>query len=257
MKLKTLIVDDEPLAREWLHSLLEADGEIEVAGECRNGKEAVRFLRSQKVDLLFLDIRMPGKNGFDVLQELGPELPFVIFVTAFEEYAVRAFEVCAIDYLVKAIQSDRLKAAVSRVKQRIKAQEAVNSQEKLESVLRVLETNQQFSSRYVQRFLSHDGESDTVITADEISWIEAADYYVRLHAGEKTHMIRESIRNLESRLDPQKFIRLHRSAIVNVRFIKGLKKDGRSEGWAILSTGEQIRMNRGGWQRFVAMQSTL
>ena len=161
------------------------------------------------------------------------------------------------DYLVKAIQPDRLKAAVSRVKNHVRAQEAVNSQEKLESVLRVLEANNLPSNQYVQRFLSHNGEGDTVISTDEISWIEAADYYVRLHVGDKTHMIRESIRNLESRLDPQHFIRLHRSALVNVRFIKGLKRDGRTEGWAVLSTGEQIRMNRGGWQRFAAMQSTL
>jgi two-component system, LytTR family, response regulator len=257
VKVKTLIVDDEPLAREWLHSLLEPDPEIEVIGECRNGKEAIRHLRSQKADLVFLDIRMPGKSGFDVLQELGPELPFVVFVTAFAEYAAKAFEVCAVDYLVKAIQPDRLKAAVSQVKERIKAQEAINSQEKLEAVLRLLEVNLQSSSQYVQRFLSRNADGDTVISADEISWIEAADYYVRLHVGDKTHMIRESIKNLESRLDPQKFIRLHRSALVNVRFIKGLKRDGRTEGWAVLSTGEQIRMNRGGWQRFVAMQSTL
>jgi two-component system LytT family response regulator len=257
VKLKTLVVDDEPLAREWLRSLLEPDPEIEIVGECRNGREAVRFLRNQKTDLVFLDIRMPGKNGFDVLRELCLELPLVVFVTAFEQYALKAFEVCAVDYLVKAIQPDRLKAAVSRVKDRVRAQEAVNSQEKLESVLRVLEANHQPSNQYVQRFLSHNGEGDTVISTDEVSWIEAADYYVRLHVGDKTHMIRESIRNLESRLDPQHFIRLHRSALVNVRFIKGLKRDGRTEGWAVLSTGEQIRMNRGGWQRFAAMQSTL
>jgi two-component system, LytTR family, response regulator len=257
MRLKTLIVDDEPLAREWLRTLLAPDDQIEVIAECCNGKEALRFLRARKVDLLFLDIRMPGKDGFDVLRELGPELPFVIFVTAFEEYAVRAFEVLAVDYLVKAIQPDRLQAAVSRVKQRIKAQEAVISQERLESVLRALEASHHASNQYVQRFLSHNGDADTVISTDEISWIEAADYYVRLHVGDKTHMIRESIKHLESRLDPQKFIRLHRSAIVNVRFVKELKREGRTEGWAILSTGEQIRMNRGGWQRFVAMQSTL
>lgn len=257
MKLRTLIVDDEPLAREWLRSLLEADSEIDVIGECRNGRDAIRFFRGQKADLVFLDIRMPGKSGFEVLRELGPELPLVVFVTAFEEYAVQAFDACAVDYLVKAIQPDRLKAAVVKVKERFKAQHAIHSQEKLESILRVLEVSQQSTNQYVQRFLSHANDGDTVISTDEISWIEAADYYVRLHVGDKTHMIRESIKNLESKLDPQQFIRLHRSALVNVRFIKGLKRDGKTEGWAILSTGEQIRMNRGGWQRFVAMQTTL
>jgi two-component system, LytTR family, response regulator len=117
--------------------------------------------------------------------------------------------------------------------------------------------NLQSSSQDVHRFLSHNGDRDTVISADEISWIEAADCFVGFHVGDKAHMIRKSIKNLESRLDPQKFIRLHRSALVNVRFIKGLKRGGRTEGWAVLSTGEQICMNRGGSQRFVAMQSTL
>ncbi len=255
MKLKTLIVDDEPLAREWLRTLLAPDDEIDVVGECRNGKEALRFLRAHRVDLLFLDIRMPGKNGFDVLRDLGHEIPLVIFVTAFEEYAVKAFEICAVDYLVKAIHPDRLRAAVSRVKDRIKAQAAVNSQEKLESVLRVLEAGQRQENTYVQRFLAHNGDADTIISTDEISWIEAADYYVRLHVGDKTHMIRESIKNLESRLDPQKFIRLHRSVIVNIRFVRELKRDGRSEGWAVLSTGERVRMNRTGWQRFASVQN--
>lgn len=257
MKLKTLIVDDEPLAREWLRSLLEADSEIDVIGECRNGRDAILALRAQKVDLVFLDIRMPGKGGFEVLRELGPELPLVVFVTAFEEYAVRAFDACAVDYLVKAIQPARLHAAVAKVKQRFNAQDAVSSQNKLEAILRALEANQQSSNRYVQRFLSHGSDGDIVISSHDITWIEAADYYVRLHVGDKTHMIRESIKNLELRLDPQQFIRLHRSALVNVRFIKGLKRDGKSEGWAVLSTGEHIRMNRGGWQRFVAMQTTL
>jgi len=258
MKLKTVIVDDEPLAREGLRMLLADDDEIEVVGECRNGKEAIRLLRAQKIDLLFLDIRMPGKDGFDVLRELEPlRMPLVIFVTAYDEYAVKAFEVCAVDYLVKAIDPERLRGAVGRAKEKIRARDAIDSQEKLEFVLRAMESLQRPTEQYVQRFLSRNGYSDTIISTDDVSWIEAADYYVCLHVGDKTHMIRESIKTLESRLDPQKFIRLHRSAIVNIHFVKELTREGRSEGWAVLSTGERVRMNRSGWQRFVAIQSTV
>jgi two-component system LytT family response regulator len=258
MRLKTVIVDDEPIAREGLRMLLMPDEEIEVVAECRNGREAVRLLRTQNIDLLFLDIRMPGKDGFEVLREVEPQrMPLVIFVTAYEDYAVQAFEICAVDYLVKAVNPDRLRSAVQRAKEKIKAQDALNSKDRLESVLRTLEMLEKPVSPYVQRFLARNGDSDTIISADDVSWIEAADYYACLHVGEKIHMIRESIKTLETRLDPHKFIRLHRSAIVNIGFVKELKRDGRSEGWAVLSTGERVRMNRTGWQRFVAVQSTI
>src|ERR1700723_1102873 len=130
MKLKTIIVDDEPLAREGMRMLLASDEEIEVIGECRNDNEAVRLIRSHEVDLMFLDIKMPGKNGFDVLREIGPEeMPVVIVVTAYEEHAVRAFEVCAVDYLVKAVTPDRLRNAVCRAKDKMRAKDALKSRD--------------------------------------------------------------------------------------------------------------------------------
>lgn len=258
MKLKTIIVDDEPLAREGMRMLLASDEEIEVVGECRNGNEAVRLIRSHEVDLMFLDIKMPGKNGFDVLREIGPEkMPLVIFVTAYEEHAVRAFEVCAVDYLVKAVTPDRLRNAVCRAKDKMRAKDALKSRDELDSVLKALQFLQQPVEQYAERFMARSGDSVVVISADDVSWIEAADYYACLHVGDKVHMIRESIKTLEARLDPHKFIRLHRSALVNIRFVRELKREGHSEGWAILRNGERIRMNRTGWKNFVAVQNTV
>ena len=253
MTLRTVIADDEPLARERLRLLLASDGDIEVVAECRNGVEAVAALKTSKVDLLFLDIQMPGKDGFDVIEEIGlPHMPMTIFVTAHNEYAVEAFALQVLDYVVKPIAQRRFAEALARVKKRIQLEEAFAAREQIGSALQALRAA---SGRepYAQRFLTKNGNTGSMISVSDIEWIEAADYYVCLHVGGRKHMLRESIRALESKLNPSKFVRLHRSAIVNIDHVREIHRDGRAEGWVLLSTGERVRLNKAGWQKLVAL----
>jgi two-component system, LytTR family, response regulator len=254
MRLKTVIADDEPLARERLKHLLESDPEVEIIAECRNGNEVVSTLKTARADLLLLDIQMPAKDGFGVIEEIGlPNMPRTVFVTAHNEYAVGAFDVHAIDYLVKPIQRKRLDAAVARVKERIQRDEAFAAREELSLVLQALRADSD-KDRYPKRFLTKSGNANSVVSASDIEWIEAADYYVCLHAKGKNHLMRESIAAMESQLDPRKFVRVHRSAIVNMDHVREIHRDGRSEGWVLLSTGERVRLNRTGWKKLTAMQ---
>lgn len=251
MKLRTILADDEPLARERLRLLLlAADGEIEICAECRNGKETVEALKTKQVDLLFLDIRMPGSDGFDVVREMGvAHMPATIFVTAFSEYAVTAFEVQALDYLTKPVQPERLAAALARVKQQL-AQKLTSEQ--FLAALTSLQAAGQKDGGHPKRILVRNGTKDSFVSISEIVWIEAADYYACLHAAGRKHMLRESIKLLEETLDPAKFVRIHRSAIVNIDHVREIERDGRSEGWVVLDDGQRLRMSRVGWQKLLA-----
>lgn len=253
MSLRTVIADDEPLARERLKLLLAPDQEIEIVGECRNGSEVVSALKKSQIDLLFLDIQMPGRNGFEVIEEIGwPNMPITVFVTAHNQYAVEAFEAHALDYLVKPIERRRLADALERVKERIRREEVFAAREEISSVLQDL---RRVSGRdpYPQRFLAKNGNAGCMVSTADIEWIEAADYYACLHVGGKKHLVRESIKALEAKLDPNKFVRLHRSAIVNMQYVREIHRDGRTEGWVVLSTGERVRMNKVGWQKLTAL----
>jgi two-component system, LytTR family, response regulator len=255
MKLKTVIADDEPLARERLKLLLASDPEIELVGECRNGRDAVATLRSTQIDLLFLDVQMPGSGGFEVIEAIGlANMPMTVFVTAYNEYAVEAFKVHALDYVVKPVERQRLERTLTRVKERLQLQEAFLARQEISSVLKTLQ-RAMGPDPYPQRFLAKHGNTDSVVCVSDIEWIEAADYYVCLHAGGKQHLLRESIKALEARLDPTKFVRLHRSAIVNIEYVREIHRDGRTEGWVLLSTGERVRLNRTGWQKLLAMNT--
>jgi two-component system LytT family response regulator len=255
MKLRTVIADDEPLARDRLKLLLSSDAEIEIIEECRNGKEVVAILKSNQIDLLLLDIQMPGRGGFDVIEAVGlANMPMTVFVTAHNEYAVEAFEVHALDYLVKPIERQRLEEALTRVKERVRLQEAFLARQEISSVLKALQTAAG-QGPYPQRLLAKNGNTDSVVCVSDIEWIEAADYYVCLHAGGKRHLLRESIKTLEVKLDPSKFVRLHRSAIVNIDHVREIHRDGRTDGWVLLSTGERVRLNRTGWQKLIAMNT--
>lgn len=255
MKLRTLVADDEPLARERLKLLLASDPEIEISGECRNGNEVVDTLKSTAIDLLFLDIEMPGSSGFEVIEEVGlPKMPLTVFVTAHNQFAVEAFAVHALHYLVKPVERERLEEALSRVKERVQLQEAFAARQEIYSVLKALQPPAARPS-YPERLLAKNGTKDSVVVVNDIEWIEAADYYVCLHVGGKTHLLRESIKALESKLDPNKFVRLHRSAIVNISHVREIHRDGRADGWVLLSTGERVRMNRTGWQKLIALNS--
>lgn len=253
MTLKTVIADDEPLARERLKLLLASDPDVEIVAECRNGIEVVNALKARRMDLLFLDIQMPGKDGFDVIEEMGQgNMPTTVFVTAHNEHAVEAFEVHALDYLVKPIERKRLAETLVRVKKKTSLEEAFAARQEISSALEAVRAATGRSS-YPQRFLAKNGNASSVIPVNDIEWIEAADYYVCLHARGKKHLLRESIRALEAKLDAGKFVRLHRSAIVNIDHVREIHRDGRTEGWVLLSTGTRVRLNKSGWRKLAAL----
>jgi two-component system, LytTR family, response regulator len=198
---------------------------------------------------------MPGRDGFAVIEEIGPaNMPITVFVTAHDEHAVNAFEVHALDYLVKPIERKRLAQTLARVKERVRLEEAFAAREQISSAVEALRQSASRPER-PQRFLTRSGNTTSVVSVNDIEWIEAADYYVCVHAGGKRHLLRESIRGLETKLDPQKFIRLHRSAIVNLDHVREIHRDGQTEGWALLSTGARVRVNRNGWRKLIGVTS--
>jgi two-component system LytT family response regulator len=249
MKLRALIADDEPLARERLKFLLSEDQEIEIAGECRNGREVVVALKEKQYDVLFLDIQMPGSCGFEIIEQVGPaHMPITVFVTAHNHYAVKAFEVHALDYLTKPVEPERLRATLAQVKEKIAAKVALTTHAQLGTLLAGLHK----SGSYPQRILVPNGAKDSFVTTSEIVWIEAADYYARLHVGNKTFMLRETIKQLSTSLDPNRFVRVHRSAIVNIDHVREILREGRTEGWVVLANGERLKMSKSGWQALLA-----
>jgi two-component system, LytTR family, response regulator len=251
MKLKTLIADDEPLARERLRFLLSRDEDIEITGECRNGREVLAALKEKHIDVLFLDIQMPGKSGLDVIEQLGSTLmPVTIFVTAHDHYAVKAFEVHALDYLTKPVEPGRLQMALMRARERIASKAALMTQEQVKAVLATLEGAAKRQA-YPKRLLVHNGTRDSFVNVDEIEWIEAADYYSCLHVGSKSYMLRETIKQLASSLNPEKFVRIHRSVIVNVEQVREIFREGRSEGSVSLANGQRLKMSKVGWQNLL------
>jgi len=254
MKLKALIADDEPLARERLSYLLSGQEEVEVAGECRNGKEVIAALKKSRCDVLFLDIQMPGRNGFEVIEQIGPaQMPVTVFVTAHNEYAVQAFEVHALDYLTKPVEPERLQATLVRVRERIASQAALMTHEQMKSVLQSLENGGVPRQDFPRRLLVHNGARDLFVNVNEIDWIEAADYYACLHVGTKSFMLRETIKELSNTLDPAKFVRIHRSVIVNVEQVSEIFREGQSEGSVVLKNGQRLRMSKAGWQSLLAV----
>lgn len=249
MRLSALIADDEPLARERLRMLLAEDDEIDIAGECRNGREVVAALKQKRHDVLFLDIEMPGSNGFDVVEQIGAaHMPVTVFVTAHNHYAVKAFEVHALDYLTKPVEPERLKSALLRVKERIASREALMTQEQLKSMLAALGSGAVERKEYPKRLVVPNAAKDSFVNVDEIEWIEAADYYSCIHAGSRNLMLRETIKQLAETLDPRKFVRVHRSAIVNIDQVREILREGRSEGWVLLSNGRRLKMSKTGWR---------
>ncbi|MGA9584092.1 MAG: response regulator [Terracidiphilus sp.] len=254
MKLRAIIADDEPLARERLRFLLSRDGDIEIAGECRNGREVIAALRETPADVLFLDIQMPARSGFDVIEQVGiSNMPTTVFVTAHNHYAIRAFEVHALDYLTKPIEPERLTQTLTRVKERVASKSALVAQEQLKSILEnVRSASLHADKTYPKRLLVHNGTKDVLVSLEDVEWIEAADYYSCLHVGTKSYLLRESIKQLTSTLDPGKFVRVHRSAIVNISQVREIIREGRSEGAVVLLGGQRLRMSKVGWQALLA-----
>ena len=247
MILRTIIVDDEPLARERLKLLLADEPDVSIVQECRNGPEALEVLQTQSADLLFLDIQMPGMSGLDVVKHFGSQnLPATIFLTAYHEHAVQAFALAAVDYLTKPITRDRLREAIQRVRDRRAASTALTMQEQLSDLLSRLASSSPSVPEYLQHFIVRDGDKDLIVPARAVEWIEANDYYSSLHVGNRTHLLRESIAQLSKRLDPAVFVRVHRSAVVNIAHAKAIFREGKEEGTLLLVSGGHVKTSRAG-----------
>jgi two-component system LytT family response regulator len=238
---RALIVDDERLARQRIRRLLGSEPAIAIAGECANGPQAVSFLREQPVDLLFLDVQMPGLDGFGVLRALDRVArPVTIFVTAYDEYALRAFEVNALDYLLKPFDRKRFQTALERAKAQLAHVRGGVVQQQLSRLLEHLDR----SRHELDRIAVRASGNVILVRMDDIDWIEAADNYACLHCGAQTHVLRETMSALEARLDAARFIRIHRSAIVNISKIKELQPWFRGDYRVLLQNGAQLTLSR-------------
>ena len=246
--MRAVIVDDEPLAREGIRLLLKDDPHVEIVGEAANGKDALAEIRGKKPDLVFLDVQMPQMDGFEVLRALERPLPAVIFTTAYDRYALKAFEVHALDYLLKPFDDDRFREALERAKAALKLVRVSELSERLISLLdhdRKPAAKAAVEAReYLSRLAIKDVGRVVFLNIDEVDWIEAADYYVQLHAGPKIYLHRETMQSLESQLDPRRFLRIHRGAIVNCSRVKELRSHGRRDLSVVLSGGAELRVAR-------------
>jgi two-component system, LytTR family, response regulator len=237
-----IIADDEPLARRKLRLMLECESDVYVVAECQDGAETVRALQSYKPDLLLLDVRMPDLDGFEVLNQVSPvDLPMVVFTTAYDSHAVRAFEAHALDYLLKPFDQERLHQAVSRARTELLRS---SDREATQRIWRYLAegAGKQPTAR---RLIIKTGGRVVFLGFDEIDWVEAAANYVRIYVGKQTYLLRRGIGDIAERLDPSQFIRIHRSAIVNVHKIKELQPVNSGEYIVILKDGKELPCSRG------------
>jgi two-component system, LytTR family, response regulator len=240
-RIRALVIDDEPLARDLIREMLEGDPDVEIIGESANGSEAVDAIRSLSPDLVFLDIQMPELGGFEVLESFrNNSLPYVIFATAYDQYAVRAFEVHALDYLLKPFDRERFETALKRAKSHIH-EDRVNQRE--QHILSLLEELKAGSS-YLERLVVKTKGRVFFLDVDDIHCVEAEGNYVRVCNGQKTYLLRETISGLESQLDPRKFLRIHRSSIVRIDKIKELQPWFHGEYHVVLENGKQLTLSR-------------
>lgn len=235
--LRVLVVDDEPLARQALRLLLEGDAELALVGEC-SGKDAEEAIARTRPDLLLLDIEMPEVDGFELLQRIGVErAPTVVFVTAHAQHALRAFEVHALDYLLKPVDDARFASALARAKAAARARAAGSADPRLSAFLAA-------QGRYARRFLVRTRDHVRVVDVETIDWIGAADYYAELHVGGETHLLRETMNELEGRLDPARFFRVHRSAIIHLARVREIHPLFRGDCDLVLADGSRVRLSR-------------
>jgi two-component system LytT family response regulator len=239
--IRTLIADDEPLGRQRIRSLLQGDPEIDVIAECGDGPETVAALQSESCDLVFLDVQMPRLNGLEVVQAVGPErMPAFIFVTAYDRYALRAFEVQALDYLLKPFDRDRFTKALERAKAVVGR---VKNDDASQQLLNLLEEAKP-GRKHLERLAIKCSGRVFFLRLDEVDWIEAAGNYLKLHVGKDFHLLRETVNNLEGRLDPKQFLRVHRSTIVNIDRIKEFQPLFHGDYVVILQDGTQLPVSR-------------
>ncbi len=251
-KLSAIIVDDEQLARRGLQLRLEELSDIEVKAQCSNGEEAISAISALQPDVVFLDIQMPGMSGFDVVSRLqGDNLPLIIFVTAFDQYAIDAFKVHAVDYVLKPIDDERLKEAIERAQKHIEQQQNADSKEKLMKLLMeytgsndvdaLIESN---GNTYPDTINIKDGSEIQRVKTSDIEWIDAAGDYMCVHAGGNTHIMRKTMKDLQTLLNPDVFLRIHRSTIVNARCIKSAQTLNNGEYMLSLENGSQLKVSR-------------
>jgi len=241
MNIRVMIVDDEPLACERIRMLLDGEPELEIVSECRNGNDALRAIEKLNPDLVFLDVQMPELTGFQVLDRLDPaRMPVVIFVTAYDRYALKAFEVSALDYLLKPFDRERFRRALGRARDELDRRKAGSVNEKVLKLLSEL----QRSKEYVDKLIVRAGGRVLFLRADEIDWIEAAGNYVRLHTGKEEHLYRETMTKLEEQLNPDRFARIHRSTIVNIERIKELQPWFRGDYMILLRDNSKLILSK-------------
>jgi two-component system, LytTR family, response regulator len=242
-KIRAVIVDDEELARQVLREFISAHSEIELVAECANGFEAVKIVTEQKPDLMFLDIQMPKLDGFEVLELIGNDTA-VVFVTAYDSYAIKAFEVHAVDYLLKPFGTDRFEASLKRAKERLagKLPESTPSASELAVAARP-------PAQFLDRIAVRDGTRVYIIPLAKLEYAEAQDDYVALAAEGKKHLKQQTISSLESALDPSRFMRIHRSYIVNLERVAKVEPYGKDSHVAVLASGAQLPVSRAGYAR--------
>lgn len=241
MKIRTLIVDDMLLARKRIERVLSDDPEIEIVGECADGIQAVEAIEKLNPDLVFLDIQMPGMGGFEVIENMRVEkTPVIIFVTAFDEFALRAFQVYAFDYLLKPFEIERMKTTILRAKEQIQKRENPGLDERLKELIKSLKESEKFLKR-----LTVKSRGKTVfLLVDEIDYIVSDGNYLNLHTGSQTHLIRASLQYFEMRLDPEKFVRIHRSTIINLDSVKEMHPLFNGDRLIIMKNDKELNLSR-------------
>jgi two-component system LytT family response regulator len=238
MRLRVLIVDDEPLAREGLKLMLGSDSQVI---EARNGREAVAKIRDEKPDLVLLDVQMPRMDGFAVIEAVeADQMPAVIFVTAHDQYAIRAFEISAVDYLLKPVTEERFRIAFERARSRLRAGAPDESARQMLTVLDAIANPR----RYLSRLAVRSGERTIFLTTDDVEWIEAEQNYVRVHAGRAAHLLHVPMNTIETSLDPERFLRIHRSYIVNLQHIRQVWTLAHRQFVLELASGERLQSGR-------------
>jgi two-component system LytT family response regulator len=252
-RIRTLIVDDEVLARRRIRNLLRGREEFEVIGECANGREAAQVIIERRPDLLFLDVQMPDLDGLSVLAQVqaSGQMPVTIFVTAYDQYALKAFELHAVDYLLKPFDDERFERALAWAQTQLEREQLSNFTQRISALLEGQATGAQHKeqappapAKSPTRLAIKSAGRVQFVRTDEIDWIEAESYYARLHANGKSHLLRETLGNLETQLDPSRFARIHRSTIVNIERIKELQPQSHGEYTVILHNGYQLRLSR-------------
>jgi two-component system LytT family response regulator len=250
-RISAVVIDDEPLARERLRWLIEQSEEMELAAACGDGFSGIEAIRAEKPDVVFLDVQMPGMDGFDVVNAIGVQnMPFTVFVTAYDQHAVRAFDARAIDYLLKPFSDARFEEAVARIRDRITGVKLMSFSTQLASLLQdtprpsAPELVMEDGVQHLDRIAVRTGDKVRIIPTKTIDWIEAEGVYVKLHVAAETLLLRTQMHALETRLDPRRFVRIHRSTIVNIERVKELREQDKGDYVVMLNDGTRLRLSR-------------